>query len=111
MPISETKFSMESKWIISTYWYGGVASEPKIPKELDIPTVKSLQSVSEFQVFKSLGIFGSDATPPYQYVEMIHFDSIENLVSDISKEPKMLEIPAKFQEMADNPIFIVSETI
>ena len=80
-------------------------------KELDIPTVKSLQSVSEFQVFKSLGIFGSDATPPYQYVEMIHFDSIENLVSDMSKEPKMSEIPAKFQEMADNPIFIVSEVI
>ena len=80
-------------------------------KELDIPTVKSLQSVSEFQVFKSLGIFGSDATPPYQYVEMIHFDSIENLVSDMGKEPKMSEIPAKFQEMADNPIFIVSEVI
>ena len=80
-------------------------------KDLDIPTVKSLQSVSEFQVFKSLGIFGSDATPPYQYVEMIHFDSIENLVSDMGKEPKMSEIPAKFQEMADNPIFIVSEAI
>ena len=80
-------------------------------KDLDIPTVKSLQSVSEFQVFKSLGIFGSDATPPYQYVEMIHFDSIENLVSDMGKEPKMSEIPAKFQELADNPIFIVSETI
>ena len=80
-------------------------------KELDIPTVKSLQSVSEFQVFKSLRIFGSDATPPYQYVEMIHFDSIENLVSDMGKEPKMSEIPAKFQELADNPIFIVSEVI
>ena len=80
-------------------------------KELDIPTVKTLQSVSEFQVFKSLGIFGSDATPPYQYVEMIHFDSIENLVSDMGKEPKMSEIPAKFQELADNPIFIVSEAI
>jgi REDY-like protein HapK len=80
-------------------------------KELDIPTVKSLKSVSEFQVFKSLGIFGSDATPPYQYVEIIHFESIENLVSDMGKEPKMAEIPAKFQELADNPVFIVSESI
>jgi hypothetical protein len=65
-------------------------------KELDIPTVKSLKSVS---------------TPPYQYVEVIHFDSIENLVSDMGKEPKMAEIPAKFQEFADNPIFIVSDLI
>ena len=88
-----------------------VADYEAFAKELDIPTVKNLQSVSEFQVFKSLGIFGSDATPPYQYVEMIHFDSIENLVSDMGKEPKMSEIPAKFQELADNPIFIVSEAI
>ena len=80
-------------------------------KELDIPTVKSLKSVSEFQVFKSQEIFGSEATPPYQYVEVIHFDSIENLVSDMGKEPKMAEIPAKFQEFADNPVFIVSEVI
>ncbi len=80
-------------------------------KELDIPTVKSLKSVSEFQVFRSLGIFGSDAIPPYQYVEIIHFESIENLVSDMGQEPKMAEIPAKFQELADNPIFIVSELI
>jgi REDY-like protein HapK len=80
-------------------------------KELDIPTVKNLKSVSDFQVFKSQGIFGSEAIPPYQYVEVIHFDSIENLVSDMSKEPKMAEIPAKFQEFAENPIFIVSENI
>ncbi|MDZ7897591.1 MAG: hypothetical protein U5N85_06130 [Arcicella sp.] len=80
-------------------------------KELDIPTVKSLKSVSEFQVFKSQGIFGSDAIPPYQYVEVIHFDSIENLVADMGKEPKMAEIPAKFQEFADSPIFIVSESL
>ncbi|MCU0467586.1 MAG: hypothetical protein MUF58_03220 [Arcicella sp.] len=80
-------------------------------KELDIPTVKGLKSVSDFQVFKSQGIFGSDAKPPYQYVEVIHFESIENLVSDMGKEPKMAEIPAKFQELADNPIFIVSENI
>jgi hypothetical protein len=80
-------------------------------KEIDIPTVKSLKSVSEFQVFKSQGIFGSEATSPYQYVEIIHFDNIENLVSDMGKEPKMAEIPAKFQEFADNPVFIVSELI
>jgi hypothetical protein len=80
-------------------------------KGLDIPTVKSLKSVSEFQVFKSEGIFGSEAIPPYQYVEIIHFNSIENLVSDMGKEPKMAEIPSKFQEFADNPIFIISESI
>ena len=80
-------------------------------KKLDIPTVKNLKSVSEFQVFKSEGIFGSEAVAPYQYVEIIHFDSLENLISDMGKEPKMSEITAKFQEFANNPIFIVSESI
>jgi hypothetical protein len=80
-------------------------------KELDIPTVKRLKSVHDFKVFKSEGIFGSDATPPYQYVEVIHFDSVDALVGDMGNEPKMAEIPAKFQELADNPLFIISNDI
>ncbi len=103
---------MKSLIVLFNLKEGVLASDYEaFAKDLDIPTVKSLKSVSEFQVFKSEGIFGSDAVPPYQYVEIIHFDSIENLVSDMGKEPKMSEIPAKFQEFADNPIFIVSENL
>ena len=78
---------------------------------LDIPTVKGLKSVHDFKVFKSESIFGSDAKPPYQYVEVIHFDNVESLVGDMGAEPKMADIPAKFQELADNPIFIISDDI
>ena len=80
-------------------------------KTLDIPTVTSLKSVSEFKVYKSLGLFGSDAKPPYQYFEVIHFSSVDELVGDMDNEPKMAEIPAKFAEMADNPIFILTNEI
>ena len=80
-------------------------------KTLDIPTVTSLKSVSEFKVYKSLGLFGSDATPPYQYFEVIHFSTVEELVGDMGNEPRMAEIPAKFAEMADNPIFILTNEI
>ncbi|MFN4146718.1 MAG: hypothetical protein ACK4GN_12905 [Runella sp.] len=80
-------------------------------KTLDIPTVKSLKSVSDFKVFKSYGIFGSDATPPYRYFEVIHFSTVEELVGDMGAEPKMAEIPAKFAEMADNPLFILTKSI
>ena len=80
-------------------------------KTLDIPTVTSLKSVSEFKVYKSLGLFGSDAMPPYQYFELIHFSSVDELVGDMGNEPKMAEIPAKFAEMADNPIFILTNEI
>jgi REDY-like protein HapK len=80
-------------------------------KTLDIPTVKSLKSVSDFQVYKSYGIFGSEATPPYRYFEVIHFTNVEELVGDMGAEPKMAEIPAKFAEMADNPMFILTNSI
>ena len=80
-------------------------------KTLDIPTVTSLKSVSEFKVYKSLGLFGSDATPPYQYFEVIHFSSVDELVGDMGNEPKMAEIPAKFSEMADSPVFILTNEI
>ena len=80
-------------------------------KTLDIPTVTSLKSVSEFKVYKSLGLFGSDATPPYRYFELIHFSSVDELVGDMGNEPKMAEIPARFAEMADNPVFILTKSI
>ena len=103
---------MKSLIVLFNLKEGVLASDYEaFAKDLDIPTVKSLKSVSEFQVFKSQGIFGSNAIPPYQYVEIIHFDSTENLISDMGEEPKMAEIPAKFQGFTDNPIFIVSESI
>jgi hypothetical protein len=77
--------------------------------ELDIPTVKSLNSVNDFKVFKSSGLFGSDATPPYQYVEVIHFASVDALIGDMGQEQKMAEIQNRFQELAESPIFRVYE--
>ena len=80
-------------------------------KTLDIPTVTSLKSVSDFKVYKSYGIFGSDATPPYRYFEIIHFSTVDELVGDIGAEPKMAEIPIKFAKMADSPLFILTKSI
>lgn len=80
-------------------------------KTLDIPTVSGLKSVSDFKVYKSYGIFGSDATPPYRYFELINFSTVDELVGDMGAEPKMADIPAKFAEMADNPMFILTKSI
>jgi hypothetical protein len=80
-------------------------------KTLDIPTVKGLQSVEDFRLYKSFGIFGSDAPPPYRYFEIIDFGTVETLVADMGNEPKMAAIPAKFQEFTDNPIFILTNQI
>ena len=80
-------------------------------KTLDIPTVSGLKSVSDFKVYKSYGIFGSDTTPLYRYFELINFSNVDELVGDMGAEPKMADIPTKFAEMADNPIFILTKQI
>ena len=75
----------------------------------DVPIVSGLTSVSEYKVYRSLGIFGSEESPPYRYIEMIAFSDLDQFTSDISSEKKMDGIVKKFQSFADNPIFMITE--
>lgn len=76
----------------------------------DIPTASALPSVQGFEVLRSTGLFGSDAPPPYQYIEVLDVGSLDGLVQDASS-PAMQEVAAKFQEWADNPVFITTERL
>lgn len=67
---------------------------------VDLPTVNGLASIQEFTVFKSLALLGSDATPPYQYVEIIDVADMDQFGKDIAAEA-MRKISAQFQGMAD----------
>lgn len=79
-------------------------------KATDLVTVRGLGSIDKFDVFKSVGILGSDAVPPYQYVEVIEVNNMEDFGADVSTE-KMEKIAAQFQSFADNPLFILTENI
>jgi REDY-like protein HapK len=74
----------------------------------DSPTVNGLPSVRGFRVQRATGVLGSDAAPPYQYVEILDFDDLGALTDDISTEP-MQVIAAEFARYADNPVFITTE--
>jgi hypothetical protein len=87
------------------------ADYEKWAKEVDIPTVTGLKSVQDFKVFRSEGIFGSDAKPPYRYVEVLQVTSAEGLGADVGNSPAMADIIAKFGEIADSPAFMVTEQI
>lgn len=80
----------------------------KWAQNTDVPTVKGLTSVDEFKVFRLEGLMGSEAAPPYQYVEVIEVNDMDGLGKEIATET-MQRVAAEFQEFADNPIFIVSE--
>jgi hypothetical protein len=74
----------------------------------DLPTVNALPSVSSFRVFKATGLLGSDAPPPYAYVEIIDVDDMDQFGQDVAT-PSMQAIAAAFQGMADVTFLATSE--
>ena len=79
-------------------------------KTTDIPTVNGLGSVSNFSVLRTTGLLGSDAAAPYQYVELLDVADMEKLGEDVASET-MQRIAAEFQAFADNPQFMLTESI
>jgi len=77
---------------------------------VDMPNVRRLPSVDGFRVYKSSGILGSEAPAPYRYVEVIEILDMDALFQDISTET-MQEISRQFQGFADNPCFMVTQSL
>jgi hypothetical protein len=79
-------------------------------KAKDIPTVNGLNSVSNFRVLKMGNLLGTETPSPYQYAELIEIPDMNAFFADLSSEA--VQAGAKqFAEFADNPQFIVGESI
>jgi hypothetical protein len=76
----------------------------------DIPTVKALKSVDDFKVFKTAGLFGSDAKPPYQYIELIPINDMDGFMAALPEEA-IQRVAAQFGEFADDPIFMLTNEL
>ncbi len=79
-------------------------------KQSDLPTVNKLSSVSSFEVFKGISMFGQDKPSPWDYFEVIHIDSVEAFLTDIQTE-EMQKIVEQFQAFTEDAHFIVTENI
>ncbi|MFB2552323.1 hypothetical protein [Ensifer soli] len=73
----------------------------------DIPIVNALGSIKSFTVLKATGVLGSDAAPPYQYVEIVDVADETQFGTDCATET-MKKVAAEFQALADNPVFIAT---
>lgn len=78
-------------------------------KTVDLPTVNALPSINSFRIFRSTGVFGSDASPPFGYVEVLDVNDMETFLSDIAT-PAMGEVAAAFGGMVE-VTFITTEEI
>lgn len=76
----------------------------------DIPAVNALGSVKGFTVHRATGLFGSEATSPYAYVEVIDIEGLDGFVADVTT-PEFQAMAAPFQQFADNPQFILTEDL
>jgi hypothetical protein len=79
-------------------------------RSTDLPTVNALRSVDEFQILRSQGLLGTNAPAPYQYVELLRINNMDGLFADIGSTI-MQKVATEFQSFADNPQFIVCQSI
>lgn len=79
-------------------------------RSTDIPGVRGLKSIDDFQVYRATGLFGSDATPPYAYFEVIDTGDTDAFVADVTSEA-VQKVAAEFQHFADNPLFVTTEAL
>ena len=79
-------------------------------RDCDLATVRTLKSVSAFNVYRSTAVLGSDEAPPYQYFEILDIADMTLLGQEAQSEA-MTKIVARFQELADNPRLIIVNDI
>lgn len=74
----------------------------------DVPTVKGLDSVDDFRVFRASGLLMSDDHSPYEYVEIIEVNDMEQFSAEMESET-VQQVAAEFQKFAEDPTFILTE--
>ncbi|MEM9837775.1 MAG: REDY-like protein HapK [Pseudomonadota bacterium] len=79
-------------------------------KETDLPTVNGLKSVDDFEVFRITGMLGSDAKPPYAYVEIIDVNDMGVFGDEVGTEV-MQKVAAAFQGMVDDLVFLMTDKL
>ncbi|MDI3295419.1 hypothetical protein [Janthinobacterium tructae] len=79
-------------------------------RETDLPVASALASVDSFEVLRTLAVMGSDQAPPYQYIERLCINDMA-LLGQEAGSLAMQKVAAEFRTFADNPLFIITESI
>ncbi len=75
----------------------------------DMPAVRAMRSVEDFQVQKVEGLLGSDAPAPYGYIETIDVNDMDTFFQEVST-PAAQKIAGEFQGMVD-VTFLVTKSL
>ena len=78
-------------------------------RDVDLPTAGGLKSVDKFEVLKASGLLTGGASP-YEYIEILRINDMAQLGQDVAT-PTMQTVSAQFRAFADNPLFIVTQSL
>ena len=76
----------------------------------DIPGVRALGSVADFQVYRLTGLLGSETAAPYAYAEVIDVADMAAFGADVASAA-VQKVAAEFRAFADNPLFITTQAL
>lgn len=78
-------------------------------RSVDLPTVNALPSIASFRVFRTTGVMGSDAKPPFGYIEVLDIADMAQFEKDVSTAA-MGEVAAAFGGMVE-VTFVTTEEV
>jgi hypothetical protein len=85
-----------------------VAEYESWARAVDLPTVNGLPSIKKFEVFKTKEMLGSDAKPPYRYIEIIDVRDMGQFGQDVAT-PVMQAVAKDFGGMADVSFLVMKK--
>lgn len=77
-------------------------------RQTDLPVVRNLPSVGSFDLYRTLGLFGSEEPAPYEYVEVIQITDLDRFGGDVGSAT-MQKVAGEFRNFADSPLFMLAE--
>lgn len=88
-----------------------VADYEQWARTRDIPGVRSLQSIQDFNVYRVTGLLGSEAAPPYRYSEVIDVRDMDLFWQEVV-QPGPQAVAAEFRQfLAGEPLFLMTEAL
>lgn len=76
----------------------------------DLPGVRSLVSVNDFNVYRTTGVLFSDQRPPFDYIEILDVDDLENFMKDVAGE-LVQQLAPEMSQFTEAAIFIKTDPL
>lgn len=88
-----------------------VAAYENWARTRDIPGVRALPSIDDFQIYRTTGLLGGDAAPPYQYIEIIDIADMDGFMTDIAGAQSQA-VTREFKAfLGAEPFFMLTEPL